>query len=216
MLPNYYKVIGSAMNDVNLILDFWFGADQASLDPDYWQQKSALWFGFDPDTDLDISKKFKPLLLKAKNNELCSWENTPSGRLALIILTDQFPRNIFRGTSDAFAYDSFALEQCLKELKNKQYKGLHPVQQMFLFMPLEHSERIEDQNTCVELLDNLVSTSTADMSKTMVNFRDFAVKHRDIIAEFGRFPHRNDILNRESNEQERLYLKSGGTSFGQG
>ena len=204
------------MNDINLILDFWFGEDKTSMDPDYWKQKGALWFGFDSETDLEISKKFKPLLLKAKNNDFSNWKNTPSGRLALIILTDQLPRNIFRGTSDAFAYDSFALELCLEGLENKQYRELHPVHQTFFFMPLEHSERIEDQNTCVELFSNLVSTSTPKMLSHMSFSRDFAVKHRDIIAEFGRFPHRNDILNRESSEQERLYLKSGGTSFGQG
>lgn len=204
------------MNEIKRVLNFWFGDQAKSNDPNYWQAKNELWFGFNEKTDQLITTTFKPLLLQALKNELQNWENTPSGRLALIVLSDQFPRNIFRGTADAFSFDHFALQQCRHGLEARQHAELHPVQQVFFFMPLEHSENIAEQNTCVDLFEKLVASCSPAMLNTMGNFRDFAIKHRDIIAKFGRFPHRNALLGRSSTSEELQYLQSGGSTFGQG
>lgn len=204
------------MDDVNRILNFWFGQQPDSNNPDYWKQKNTLWFGFNVDADQLITITFKPLLLQAKNNELRNWEGTASGRLALIILTDQFSRNIYRSTAEAFSFDKFALKQCLEGLEAMQHLELHPVHQVFFFMPLEHSENIKHQNTCVELLENLALSSSPEMLSTMKNFREFAIKHLDIIAQFGQFPHRNALLGRKSTQAELEYLQASGTTFGQG
>ncbi len=204
------------MDDVHRILTFWFGQQPCSNDSDYWKQKNTLWFGVNADADQHITKTFKPLLLQAKNNDFCNWQDTASGRLALIILTDQFPRNIYRSTNKAFSFDRFALKQCLEGLEAGQHLELHPVHQVFFFMPLEHSENIKHQNTCAELLASLVLSSSAALLSTMENFHAFAIKHLDIIAQFGRFPHRNALLGRKSTAAELEYLQASSFKFGQG
>lgn len=204
------------MDNTELILAYWFGDNPQANDPDYWEKRNPLWFGFDENTDREISKKFEPLLSEIKTDDFSDWGKTPTEQLALILLSDQFSRNIYRGSLKAFSHDHIALEQCKKGLETGQYKELHPVHQVFYFMPLEHSENLDDQNLCIKLLEETKASSPAELLKILENFQEFAIQHRDIIEKFGRFPHRNKILGRMATEQEKEYLATGGATYGQG
>ena len=204
------------MDNTDLILAFWFGENHQTTDPDYWKKRNSLWFGFDEETDREISKKFEPLLSELKIDKFNDWGNTPIDQLALILLTDQFSRNIYRGSPKAFSFDHIALEQCKKGLKTRQYKELHSVHQVFYFMPLEHSENLEDQNLCIKMLEEAKASSPSELLKLLESFQEFAIQHREIIEKFGRFPHRNKILGRTPTDKEKEYLATGGATYGQG
>lgn len=199
------------------ILAFWFGtqADDALVA----QAKAALWWGKNDQSDQEIRARFAELVEKAASGELAHWESTPRGRVALILLTDQFPRCIYRDSPRAFAYDAQALACCLRGLESGHDRSLRPIERVFFYLPLEHSENIECQERSVELFRRLLEGVTAARpsdsaaAKIFEEFLDFAVRHRDIIARFGRFPHRNIILGRESTAEEAAFLNQPGSSF---
>lgn len=192
------------------VLRFWFG-DQAAAD-EVDQSRQRIWFVKNPAVDREIRERFGDLLDPGRDGEL-GWKDTPRGRLALILLLDQFPRNIFRGTADAFAYDPAALQLCLEGLDRGADQSCGLIERAFCYLPLEHAESLEYQERSVELFRTLLADAPANRQKTFASFFDYAVRHRDIIARFGRFPHRNEILGRRSTSEEMAFLKLPGSSF---
>jgi uncharacterized protein (DUF924 family) len=198
------------------VLDFWFadalaGASALALRSDFW-------FGEGADraqVDREIEGEFRDEIELAAGGGLGEWAATPRGRLALILLCDQFPRNVFRGTPRAFASDARALELTLDGMRLRADAELHPVERVFFYMPLEHAERPDTQERAVQLLTTLAREAPA---QTRFFFDDSAAaagRHREIIRRFGRFPHRNAILGRASTEPEREYLAGDVEDFGQ-
>lgn len=193
------------------ILHFWFGDD--SDDGAVAGKQQALWWNKNPHTDALIRTRFEPSVLAAEAGELDTWRATPQGLLALILLTDQFPRNIWRDTPDAFRCDPLARKLCLEALDTGADQQLRPIQRVFVYLPLEHSENLAHQQRCVELNTALVQQVPPAWHKSFESFADFAEKHRVIIERFGRFPHRNTILGRPSTNEELQFLQQPGSSF---
>lgn len=193
------------------ILEYWFGSLQS--DAIYPEAKSRLWFGGGDAVDNEIRDRFEPLVIAATKNELDAWKSTPRGRLALIILIDQFTRNIYRGTSEAFAYDSIALKLALEGICNEDDLALLPVERVFFYLPLEHSENMEIQKISVLKFHSILPVVPAGQTAHFISFEDYAWRHYKIIEKFGRFPHRNKILSRESTLEEVEFLTNPNHSF---
>ena len=195
------------------ILNYWFGKLREGEAPssDYYKK----WFAKRIEIDQYIKTTFEDDLELAVGGKLKSWENTPRGTLALIILLDQFSRNIYRGTLKAFAQDSIALEICLRGIEKGFDIKLHPVERLFFYMPLEHQEDLEIQKKSVEYFSMLekLFLSPPSLASMLSEFKNYADKHFVIIERFGRFPHRNEILGRKSTPEEIEFLKQPGSSF---
>jgi uncharacterized protein (DUF924 family) len=193
------------------ILDFWFGENPD--DGVVAKEKSALWWSKNPEIDGEIRQRFESSMIRAAAGELSDWQWTAEGRLALILLTDQFPRNIYRDSPGAFAHDSKALAWALEGIGQGMDIKLRPIERVFFYLPLEHSEALEHQEQAVMQFRKLVDAVGADRKDIFAEYLDFAVRHRDIIARFGRFPHRNKILGRQSTPAELAFLAEPGSSF---
>ncbi|RBP28548.1 uncharacterized protein (DUF924 family) [Marinobacter pelagius] len=200
------------MFDWKEILDFWFGElDEQGL-PDHFHRNR--WFRSDRKFDQEVRRRFLSMVLFASEQGLDHWRSEPGGALAEIILLDQFSRNIFRGGALAFEQDTLARKLCRQSMHKGLDMALVPVQRAFLYMPLQHSERLEDQDLSVECYGQLVATTSGILGDFMASFLESAEEHRDIIRRFRRFPHRNRALGRTSTPEEKDYLE-GGKSFGQ-
>lgn len=199
------------MSDIQTVLDFWFGNSED--DARTASNQADLWWKKDPDQDTEIRQNFESMVLSAGQGHLDDWGEEPEGRLALILLTDQFPRNIFRDTPEAFRFDTKALELCIEGLEGGMAARLRPIQRVFFYLPLEHSENIDHQTWCVDLMRALARDVPDAWAATFEQFIEFAEAHQRIIERFGRFPHRNAILGRESSAEEREFLKQPGSSF---
>jgi uncharacterized protein (DUF924 family) len=198
---------------INRVLQFWFNLgqnDQPTIDA-----RMDRWFGGDPAFDEAIRAGFGELVERASRGELDGWATTPRGRLALILLLDQFRRHIYRGRREAFRRDAQALKLCVEGAMSGDYKTLDPFEQAFFFMPLQHAESLPVQERSVKIYTGLVGSSSATQKATFATFAQFAELHRDIIAAYGRFPHRNRILEREDTPEEQEYLTAGAPGFGQ-
>ncbi len=180
-------------DDIAEIIEFWFGPGMAEK-----------WFVKDPALDREVAERLGVLHDKAAAGELDSWRDSAEGCLALIVLLDQVPRNLFRDRARAFATDAAARELTGHALARGFDAALTQDQRGFLYLPLEHSESLGDQETSVRL------TAALDEDPA---WHDYAVRHRDIIARFGRFPHRNAALGRESTPEERAFLEQPNSSF---
>jgi uncharacterized protein (DUF924 family) len=172
------------------ILNFWFSKDN-----------STKWFTKSKDFDSLIINKFLAIYNKAANGDLDDWKQEPEGMLALIIILDQFPRNMFRDSAKSFAGDAKALSYAKEAIAKEIDKKLLLQQRRFIYMPFMHSENLEDQNISVQLF-------AADETSYK-----YAVRHREIIQKFGRFPHRNNLLGRESTKEEVDFLKTPNSTF---
>ena len=135
------------------------------------------------------------------------------GRLALVLLTDQFPRSIYRGTPAAFAFDAIARSLCLESLADGSDRALRPIERVFLYLPFEHSESLTDQDRAVELFRALAADVEPRLTPPFEDYLDYALRHRAIVERFGRFPHRNAILARPSTPAEIAFLEEPGSSF---
>jgi uncharacterized protein (DUF924 family) len=195
------------------ILSFWFEA--ACSSPDAAAERNAFWFAADPDVDKEIWQEFGDDVIDAAHGRYDEWAVTATGRLALIILLDQFPRNIYRGTAEVFRYDASALALAQKGVQIGQLASLAVPEQAFFLMPYQHAEDIGIQDTGVLLYDAMAAEAGDDWRELAANYRNFAVIHRNIIADYGRFPHRNGALGRVSTAAEIRYLEAGGNTFGQ-
>ena len=193
------------------ILDFWFGQHEDQMK--IIETQSSLWWGKDQKIDAEIKSRFGFYLEKGIDSILDKWRKDARGRLALIILIDQFSRNIFRNQAEAYARDNIALDLCLEGLDYGHDRQLRSVERVFFYMPLEHSEVLAYQNKSVALFRSLEDVVDLKLKEKFTGFTDFAEKHRVIIERFGRFPHRNDILQRTSTEEELEFLEKPGSSF---
>jgi uncharacterized protein (DUF924 family) len=200
--------------DIWRVLDFWF-AEDGHQDTPTIDSRMERWFAGDPALDEEIRVRFGDLVRRASAGALNRWADNPEGRLALIILLDQFRRNIHRGSAEAFARDALALKLCVEGAMAGVYKGLGPFQQAFFFMPLQHAESLKIQERSVRIYQGLVNSVSDTLKATFATFAQFAELHRDIVANYGRFPHRNAVLGRENTPAEAEFLESGAPSFGQ-
>jgi len=174
------------------VLSFWFN----ELSQEQWFKKDAA-------LDAEIAARFGSTLQEAERCELYRWRRTPEGRLAEIIVLDQFSRNIYRDKPQAFANDALALALAQEAVAHCLDNQLTTVQRAFLYMPYMHSESSAIHNIAMQLFDQ----------PGLENNLDFEVKHRDIIARFGRYPHRNELLGRTSSAEELAFLQQPGSSF---
>ncbi|MGL5609078.1 MAG: DUF924 family protein [Aeromonas veronii] len=194
------------------LLALWFG-DEAD-DVLRATRQAPLWWGKSSETDALLASRFGELAQAAAKGSLAHWADTPSGRLALILLLDQLPRNIHRGTPAAFAQDPLARDLCLKGLSIGADKSLSPLERVFFYLPLEHAESREQQARSVALFEALAAEQAGTPAQaTFAGFADFARRHQVIIERFGRFPHRNDILGRTSTPEEAVFLQQPGSGF---
>lgn len=190
---------------IDAIHDFWFGAigDDGLPHP----ARERLWFTKRAETDALIKERFAGLLARAVAGELDHWADTDRGLVALVVLLDQFSRNIHRDCAGAFAADDKALDLALTAIDTGRDAALPLIHRVFLYLPLEHAEDLALQDRCAALFDALVG---ANDSPRLRGFADYAHAHRDVIARFGRFPHRNKLLGRETTAAESAYLAEHG------
>jgi uncharacterized protein (DUF924 family) len=188
------------------ILRFWFGDDLAH--PNDYATQRKFWFGKNPDLDRTIRDRFLDPYHQAVAGLLSDWQTDPLGCVALVLLLDQFPRNMFRDQPQAFATDAQALAMTQRAIAQGLDQSLHPLHRLFLYLPLEHSENLAHQAECVQLMEKL-----AALDPELQDPFDYALRHQAVIERFGRFPHRNRILERESTPEEVEFLKQPGSSF---
>ena len=193
------------------LLDFWFGEnpDDAAVA----EAKAELWWGHRQETDELLQSRFGTAASAAAAGVLDHWTGSPRGRLALLLLLDQLPRAIHRATPAAFARDARARKVAEQGLDSGADLLLRPIERLFFYLPFEHSENLVDQDRSVGLYGELLTAVPTVHRDTFSSFLDFAVKHRDVIRQFGRFPHRNQILGRESTPEEKTFLEQPGSSF---
>lgn len=198
------------METIESLHAFWFGgnADDAAAD-----RQSTLWWGKSPVTDAEVAARFAPLVEAARAGTLNGWAGTPQGALALILLTDQLPRNIYRGSAAAFASDPIARAWTVAGLEQGLDRQLNPIERVFFYLPLEHAESMADQDRAVSLYTRLFQEAPPAQAERYQNFLTFAQRHRRVIERFGRFPHRNAIIGRESTPEELSFLQEAGSSF---
>jgi uncharacterized protein (DUF924 family) len=174
------------------VLEFWRAAGPSK------------WFAKEDGFDAEIRGRFEPLHFAAARGELAGWAETAEGALALLLTVDQFPRTLFRGSAHAFATDPMARTVAEAAIDRGFDRAVEPALRPFFYLPFEHSERLEDQERSVALCEALLrDTGDADTLK-------WALLHRDLIARFGRFPHRNAAFGRESTPAEADYMANGG------
>ncbi|NDJ19121.1 DUF924 family protein [Myxacorys almedinensis] len=186
------------MDAVQDVLDFWFGNE---LKP------RKVWFIKDPAFDEQVRSRFLDLHRQAAAGRLSTWKDMPERCLALVIVLDQFSRNLFRGQPESFAYDRAALEVARHAISHHFDQQLPPVQRQFFYFPLEHAEDLECQHQSVKLFEQFKDDPELN------NTHHYALRHREIIERFGRFPHRNTILGRHSTPEELEFLMQPGSSF---
>lgn len=187
------------MGNASEVLQFWFGDTPGA--------RRKEWFTKDPAFDADIRARFLGLHEAAAHDELGTWKDTAESALALIVLTDQFPRNMFRGEARAFATDALALATARHFIASGWDRTLSPVERMFAYLPFEHSEVLADQERSLELFAPLGAfEETKDTP-------DYARRHWEIVKRFGRFPHRNAALGRPGTPEEIEFLKQPGSGF---
>jgi uncharacterized protein (DUF924 family) len=199
--------------DIRRVLDFWF--QPGTMDQPTIDSRMERWFTADAVTDAVLRNEFGPLVEQASKGQLDAWVATPEGRLALILMLDQFRRSIYRGTPKAFSRDPHALKLCVEGAMKGDYKTLNPFQQAFYFMPLQHAESLKIQERSVKIYEGLVTGVSDTLKATFATFAQFAELHHDIVESFGRFPHRNKTLGRANTAEEQEYLGAGAPSFGQ-
>ena len=203
------------LNDVTAqeVIAFWF--DEATTDPGIAEARGKFWYGSSSVIDQQIIERFQSVHEQAAAGSLSAWETHPAGALALVIVLDQFSRNMYRGTARAFAADKLAREIAARAIDKGMDKSLHLLYRIFLYHPLHHAENLQQQDLVVQLYRELKAEAPPEWQNLIEGFLKFAVEHREVVARFGRFPHRNRILGRSSTAEERQYLEAGASSYGQ-
>ncbi len=191
---------------IHKLLDFWFGdlghADLPTSD------RTNLWFGENEQLKTNMLDIFKKEYEEAIAGKLTQWAESPRGRLALIILLDQFSRSLYRNSPKAFEFDLTAQDLCLGGLEEKMDQSLTLIERVFFYMPLVHSENSDRQEQSIRLFQNLVSLSMTETTQVYQLFLAYAYAHFRVIKEFGRFPQRNSVLQRDSTVEEIAFLKN--------
>lgn len=187
------------------VLEFWFGS---LPDPERGPSSSVSerWFKRDPAFDEQIRSRFEGLVEQALCGDLETWAETPRGALALVILLDQLPRNLYRHQPKAFRGDARAIEVTRRAIRKGHDEALHPIEQAFLYMPFMHAEDPEVQERSVNTFGALRDTAPPALRDLLESFYRHAVQHRDTIARFGRFPGRNTALDRTTTPEELKFI----------
>jgi uncharacterized protein (DUF924 family) len=190
------------------VLTFWFGPPGAPP-----LTNAARWFERDDAFDAEIAARFAETLRRAAAGELEAWRETPTGALALVIVLDQFSRNLHRDSPLAFANDP-AARDVAKDVRARRFdRALAPLERSFLYLPYEHAEDLALQEESVVLFTELAASAPPELAESLRSSLDYAQRHRDVIARFGRFPHRNAVLGRASTPAELEFLKEPGSRF---
>lgn len=202
------------MDEARAVREYWFGA--LPLTAEALDRRMAFWFGPQAERhDEEIRSRFGGLLGRAAAGELAGWADGPRRRLSLIILLDQFPRHVFRGTARAFEYDAQALKLTLTGMQSAADGALDFSERLFFYMPLEHAESLEAQDESVAAFRRLLAEVPPELRATFEGTLRYAEEHHSIVERFGRFPHRNAALGRASTSEELEWLREAGAGFGQ-
>ena len=188
------------------VLTYWIG--DAAKNPAAAKARAKLWYRSSAKVDAALTTQFGEILHLAEQQALPHWQTSVQGQLALIILLDQFSRNIYRGTAHAFANDDQALAIASQLILANQHLSLTPIEQVFVYHPFEHAEDLATQQQSVQLFQRLLNNAPTAWHHQLRGFFHHAQEHHDIVATYGRFPHRNGILGRESSAAENEYLNS--------
>ena len=198
------------MDEARSVRDFWFG--KLPLSAEGFRRRMLFWFADESSAmrqrrDEHIRARFGALVERAALGELAIWADGPRRRLSLVLLLDQFPRNMFCGTARAFATDAQALALTLSGMQSAADAALEVVERIFFYMPLQHAESMEVQDESVGAFKRLVADSPGELRATFEASLQSAEDHRDIVRQFGRFPHRNRLLGRNTTLEEAAFLK---------
>ena len=199
--------------DYRLVIEFWFG--ELPMQPDSLTDRHKLWYRVDAATDTLIRDRFGAMVEGAVAGSYRSWENQALSRLALIVVLDQFTRNIHRGRAGAFDGDARALRLALDAIDRGMDREVDPIARGFFCLPLQHAEDLAIQERSVRVAERLDADCRAAFGTYPAALARYAREHRDIVARFGRFPHRNEALGRKSTEDELAYLAGDAPSYGQ-
>lgn len=205
------KVVSLEDRKYESLLRYWFG--ETKYEREYFDERMSIWFGKSDSVDADLRIRFGSWFDELERTGLPAWRQTPQGLLGLVILTDQVSRNIFRNTPRAFHYDTIAETIAMDLISQNLDLRYEPVERMFLYLPLEHSENEAHQEISVQKFSDLARESLPSLRPYFNEALDYARKHREIIGRFGRFPHRNRILDRTTTPQEKSFLREPGSSF---
>ncbi|NNL67685.1 MAG: DUF924 domain-containing protein [Myxococcales bacterium] len=197
--------------DPEALLDFWF--EDCDRDAERLAEAVRRWFAPNPELDRAIRERYGDLPQRAAEGALDAWQQAPRPALARVIVLDQFPRNLHRGSADAFAWDGLAKRASEQAIAAGFDAALTPIEATFLYLPFEHAEDLASQDRCVALYEALAARARPDLAAKFDEFTGYARRHREVIARFGRFPHRNAALGREPTDAERAYLAEGGEDF---
>ena len=200
-------------DSIDSILTFWFGGDPKRSVGATAKAQERLWWGGGRDTDDLIRSRFGALHAHAVAGEFDGWTMTARGRLALILVLDQFSRTLHRGAAEAFAQDAKARALCAEGIEAGHDRQLQSLERVFFYLPLEHSENREDQARSVAAYTALAAAVPPSQRTLFDHYTKFAHDHRVIVDRFGRFPHRNAVLGRESTAEEIAFLQQPGSSF---
>ncbi|MGE3953827.1 MAG: DUF924 family protein [Parachlamydiales bacterium] len=203
--------VASAKVTQEEVLRYWLGPLDGPTD--FPVHKAQIWWMKDPEVDADIRQKFGAAVEAAARGEYDHWTATPRGRLALIILLDQFTRNLNRDKGEAFANDEKALRLAMEGIARGEHTRLYPVERAFLYLPLEHAEDPYYQERSVDLFEQLAREVDPEIRAPFESFLDYARQHKVIIDRFARFPHRNRPLLRDSTQAEVAFLREWGNPF---
>jgi uncharacterized protein (DUF924 family) len=193
--------------EASAVLSTWFGSDtlDGPIDPEIRKR----WFAVDPAFDRELRERFGALVEAASAGRLQAWEESARGALALVLLLDQFTRNVYRDSARAFAADPIARGVAERAIARGFDRAVSFSARAFFYLPFEHAEELALQDRSVALFHTLAAEAPASMAKAAEEMSSYAEKHRAVIARFGRFPHRNEVLGRESSPEEREFLKAG-------
>ncbi|MBX8623890.1 MULTISPECIES: DUF924 family protein [Pseudomonas] len=193
------------------LLDWWFGHAESATE--VTAQQGGLWFGKKDSQDLEARERFGVFVDQALAGELTEWTQRPEGWLALVLLLDQLPRMIFRDTPKAFSGDLRAQKLVAQGIAADFDRQLKPIQRLFIYLVFEHCENLAVQNEAVSRFIKLVAEQPEAERGVFADNLDYAERHQKVIARFGRFPHRNAVLGRESTVEELEFLKEPGSRF---
>ena len=194
------------------LLDWWFGADHGTA-TEVAAARQGLWFGKRDSQDLEARERFGELVEQALAGGLTEWAQRPEGWLALVLLLDQLPRMLFRESPKAFSGDLRAQALVAQGIAADFDRQLPPIQRVFIYIVLEHCEHLAVQNECISRYIDLMEQQPESDRALFADYLGYAEKHQKVIAQFGRFPHRNEVLGRESTVEELEFLSKPGSRF---
>ena len=205
--------VANEIASIEQVLEFWFadtGAGREAI-----ERRLAVWFGGGPEFDRSCADRFAATLAAAAEGRLDDWQASPRGSLALIVVLDQFSRNIYRGTADAFHQDGRALAVCREGIERGRDEELSLIERVFFYMPMQHAEDRHIQALSVRHFEALAAEAPESLRDLLEDNARYAHQHRDIVERFGRFPHRNAMLGRRNTADEEAYLANDAPHFGQ-